>query len=159
MKATTAAGKGQFGLVDDHGRASEHGRRDGELGDRLGRRLAEGRQVQLHRSRGGEGRSTTGAQSVAYAPKGTNSATARQLFIDGKVAFLRDGPWVWGAVEKAPAEVRPNLKMARLAVPRRAGRASNSLHIAAKTDAKKKDAAWNFIQMAASPEWQRALRR
>jgi maltose-binding protein MalE len=23
------------------------------------------------------------------------------LFVDGKVAFLRDGPWVWGAVEKA----------------------------------------------------------
>jgi multiple sugar transport system substrate-binding protein len=34
------------------------------------------------------------------------------------------------------------------------GGASNSLHLAAKTDAKKKEAAWNFIQMAASPEWQ-----
>ena len=93
-------------------------------------------------------------QSVSYAPKGTNSATARQLFIDGKVAFLRDGPWVWGAVEKAPANVKPDLKITGLPFPVTPGGASNSLHVAAKTDAKKKEAAWNFIQMAASPEWQ-----
>jgi ABC-type glycerol-3-phosphate transport system substrate-binding protein len=56
-------------------------------------------------------------QATGYAPKGTNSATARQLFIDGKVTFLRDGPWVWGALAKAPADVRPNLSkdMARAA--------------------------------------------
>jgi len=95
-------------------------------------------------------------QSVAYAPKGTNSATARQLFIDGKTAFLRDGPWVWGAVEKAPAEVRPQLKVAGLPFPVEPGGASNSIHIAAKADAKKKEAVWNFILLAASPEWQRA---
>ena len=35
-----------------------------------------------------------------YAPKGTNSASARQLFIDGKAAFLRDGPWLWATVRK-----------------------------------------------------------
>jgi multiple sugar transport system substrate-binding protein len=85
---------------------------------------------------------------------GTNSATARQLFIDGKVAFLRDGPWVWGALAKSPADVRPNLRIGALPFPVTPGGASNSLHIAAKTDAKKKEAVWNFIQMAASPEWQ-----
>jgi multiple sugar transport system substrate-binding protein len=93
-------------------------------------------------------------QSITYAPKGTNSATARQLFIDGKVAFLRDGPWVWGALAKAPADVRPNLKVGALPFPMTPGGASNSLHLAAKTDARKKDAAWNFIVMAASAEWQ-----
>jgi multiple sugar transport system substrate-binding protein len=94
--------------------------------------------------------------SVSYAPKGTNSATARQLFIDGKTAFLRDGPWVWGALAKAPAETRPQLKVTGLPFPVEPGGASNSIHIAAKTDAKKKEAVWNFIVMAASPEWQRA---
>jgi len=94
--------------------------------------------------------------SVGYAPKGTNSATARQLFIDGKTTFLRDGPWVWGAVEKSPADVKPNLKVGALPFPIVPGGASNSIHIAAKTDAKKKEAVWNFIVMAASPEWQRA---
>jgi multiple sugar transport system substrate-binding protein len=34
------------------------------------------------------------------------------------------------------------------------GGASNSLHVAAKTDARKKEAVWNFIRMAASPEFQ-----
>lgn len=65
--------------------------------------------------------------SINYAPKGTNSATARQLFIDGKTTFLRDGPWVWGAVEKAPADVKPNLKVAGLPFPVVPGGASNSI--------------------------------
>ncbi len=95
-------------------------------------------------------------QSVAYAPKGTNSATARQLFVDGKTTFLRDGPWVWGVVEKAPAEMKSQLKVVGLPFPVEPGGASNSIHIAAKADAKKKEAVWNFIMMAASPEWQRA---
>jgi multiple sugar transport system substrate-binding protein len=93
-------------------------------------------------------------QSIAFAPKGTNSATARQLFIDGKVTFLRDGPWVWGALAKSPADVKPNLKIGALPFQVTPGGASNSLHVAAKTDAKKKEAVWNFIRMAASPEWQ-----
>ena len=55
-----------------------------------------------------------------------------ELFIDGKTAFLRDGPWVWGAVEKAPAETKPQLKVAGLPFPVEPGGASNSIHIAAK---------------------------
>lgn len=93
-------------------------------------------------------------QSITFAPKGTNSATARQLFIDGKTAFLRDGPWVWGAVEKAPADIKPHLKVAALPFAVPTGGASNSLHIPAKIDARKKDAAWKFIQLAMTPEWQ-----
>jgi ABC-type glycerol-3-phosphate transport system substrate-binding protein len=36
---------------------------------------------------------------VKNAPKGTSSEQARQLFVDGKIAMLRDGPWV-----NAPAQ-------------------------------------------------------
>jgi len=153
MKATTDAPKGQFGLATI---TAEHPNMVVEMASWV---IGSGADW----LKGGKYNFTDPAvlkavdgwrQSVGYAPKGTNSATARQLFIDGKVAFLRDGPWVWGAVEKAPADVRPNLRIAGLPFPVTPGGASNSLHLAAKTDAKKKDAAWNFIQMAASPEWQ-----
>jgi multiple sugar transport system substrate-binding protein len=153
MKATTDAGKGQFGLATI---TAEHPNMVVEMASWV---IGSGADW----LKGGKYNFTDPAvvkavdgwrQSVAYAPKGTNSATARQLFIDGKVTFLRDGPWVWGAVEKASAEMKPNLKIAGLPFPVTPGGASNSLHLAAKTDAKKKEAAWNFVVMAASPEWQ-----
>jgi multiple sugar transport system substrate-binding protein len=153
MKATTDVGKGTFGLATI---TAEHPNMVVEMASWVTGSGADW-------LKGGRYNFTDPAvvkaidgwrQSVVYAPKGTNSAQARQLFIDGKVAFLRDGPWVWGAVEKAPADVRPSLKIGALPFPVTPGGASNSLHIAAKSDPRKKDAAWNFILMAASPEWQ-----
>jgi len=153
MKATTDASKGQFGLSTI---TAEHPNMVVEMASWV---IGSGADW----LKGGKYNFTDPAvvkavdgwrQSVAYAPKGTNSATARQLFVDGKVTFLRDGPWVWGALGKAPPDVRPNLKIGALPFPVTPGGVSNSLHLATKTEAKKKEAAWNFIQMAASPEWQ-----
>jgi multiple sugar transport system substrate-binding protein len=93
-------------------------------------------------------------KSLTYAPPGTNSASARQLFIDGKAAFLRDGPWAWATLQKAKPETRPLLKMAQLPFPVITGGASNSLHIPARLEAQKKKLVWEFIALAASPAWQ-----
>jgi multiple sugar transport system substrate-binding protein len=93
-------------------------------------------------------------KSLTFAPPGTNSAVARQLFVDGKAAFLRDGPWVWATLQKAKPEIRPSLKMAQLPFPVVTGGASNSLHIPAKLDAQKKKLVWEFIALAATPAWQ-----
>jgi multiple sugar transport system substrate-binding protein len=49
--------------------------------------------------------------AVKNAPKGTSSEQARQLFLDGKVAMLRDGPWVAASLKKAPDATRPHLRM------------------------------------------------
>lgn len=153
MKATTDPAKGQFGLATI---TAEHPNMVVEMASWV---IGSGADW----LKGGRYNFTDPAvvkavenwrTSVGYAPKGTNSAQARQLFIDGKVAFLRDGPWVWGAVQKAPADVRPQLAVGALPFPVTPGGASNSLHIAAKSDAKKKDAVWKFIELAASPEWQ-----
>ena len=153
MKATTDASKGNFGLATI---TAEHPNMVVEMASWV---IGSGADW----LKGGKYNFTDPAvvkavdgwrQSVTYAPKGTNSAQARQLFIDGKVTFLRDGPWVWGAVAKAPADVKPSLKIGALPFAVTPGGASNSLHLAAKTDAKKKDAAWKFIELAASPEWQ-----
>jgi multiple sugar transport system substrate-binding protein len=153
MKATTDAGKGQFGLATI---TAEHPNMVVEMASWV---IGSGADW----LKGGKYNFTDPAvvkavdgwrQSIAFAPKGTNSATARQLFIDGKVTFLRDGPWVWGALAKSPADVRPNLRIGALPFQVTPGGASNSLHVAAKTDARKKEAVWNFIRMAASPEFQ-----
>ncbi len=93
-------------------------------------------------------------KSLGYAPPGTNSTVGRQLFIDGKAAFLRDGPWVWATLQKARPEIRPSLKMTQLPFPVITGGASNSLHIPAKIDAQKKKLVWEFIALAATPAWQ-----
>ena len=93
-------------------------------------------------------------KSLSYAPPGTSSTVARQLFIEGKAAFLRDGPWVWATLQKAKPEIRASLRMAPLPFPVVTGGASNGLHIPARLDARKKKLVWEFILLAASPAWQ-----
>ena len=92
--------------------------------------------------------------AVKNAPKGTSSEQARQLFIDGKVAMLRDGPWVASALKKAPEATRAQLKVAMMPFARVPGGTSNSLHIPVKIEAEKRKYVWEFIRMTTTPEWQ-----
>jgi multiple sugar transport system substrate-binding protein len=92
--------------------------------------------------------------AVKSAPKGTSSEQARQLFMDGKIAMLRDGPWVAAAIRKAPDTTRPSLKMGMMPFASIPGGTSNSLHIPAKIDPEKRKAVWEFIRMTTTPEWQ-----
>ncbi len=92
--------------------------------------------------------------AVKSAPKGTSSEQARQLFMDGKIAMLRDGPWVAAAIRKAPDATRPSLKMGMMPFAAIPGGTSNSLHIPAKIDPEKRKAVWEFIRMTTTPEWQ-----
>lgn len=93
-------------------------------------------------------------EAMSYAPLGMTSETARQLFIDGKGAFLRDGPFVWSSLQKAKDDIRPHLKVARLPFPVVAGGTSNSLHMPAELSPEKKALVWKFIELCASPKWQ-----
>lgn len=89
------------------------------------------------------------------APLGNNSAVARQLFVDGRTAFLVDGPWVWSWLEKATPEMRPNLKMVRTPWDPPQAPGGITLHIAEGLDEATEAAAWEFIAFATRPEWQR----
>jgi len=93
-------------------------------------------------------------RSMRFAPPGMNSTTGRQLFIDGKATFLRDGPWVWAFVARAPEATRPHLKVARVPFPKETGGTSNSLHMPASLAANKRELVWKFVELAASPKWQ-----
>jgi multiple sugar transport system substrate-binding protein len=92
--------------------------------------------------------------AAKHAPKGTSTEAMRQLFVDGKIAMLRDGPWVGAMLKKAPEDVRPFLKMGLLPFPHNPGGTSNSIHIPAKIDPERKQLVWEFIQLLTIPEWQ-----
>lgn len=93
-------------------------------------------------------------RSVRFAPAGQNTSMARQNFADGKAAFLRDGPWVWPLLDRAPAALRPALKMARLPFEYVSGGTSHGLHVAARTTGRKRELVLRFMRLAASPEMQ-----
>lgn len=92
--------------------------------------------------------------AVKSAPKGTSTEQARQLFMDGKVAMLRDGPWVASAIKKAPEATRPYLKTGVMPFAKIPGGTSNSLHLPVKLDPEKRKLVWEFIRMTTTPEWQ-----
>lgn len=93
-------------------------------------------------------------RSMRFAPPGQNSNVARQLLIDGKGAFMRDGPWVWAAIAAAPDAVRSRFKVARVPFPHVTGGASNGLHMPARLAREKQDLVWQFMQLIATPRWQ-----
>jgi multiple sugar transport system substrate-binding protein len=86
------------------------------------------------------------------APVGINSTVARQLFSDGKAAFLIDGPWDWG--DRGQAAIRDHFKMVPAPFSPRVGGAANSLHIAAGIDPQKKDLVWKYYLMLTESKWQ-----
>jgi multiple sugar transport system substrate-binding protein len=93
-------------------------------------------------------------QAVKNAPKGVSTESARQLFIDGKIAMMRDGPWFTASLKNASDPVRSHLKVGLLPFANNPGGTSNSIHIPAKIDAERKQLVWEFIQMISTPEWQ-----
>ena len=92
--------------------------------------------------------------AVKSAPKGTSSEQARQLFVDGKIAMIRDGPWVNAQLKKAPDATRASLKMGMMPFATVPGGTSNSLSMPAKLDPEKRKMVWEFIRMTTTPEWQ-----
>ncbi len=88
------------------------------------------------------------------APKGTSTETARQLFVDGKIAMMRDGPWVSALFAKAPDSVKPHLRVGLMPFPVTAGGTSNSIHVPAGIDPAKRKLVLGFIDMISKPEWQ-----
>jgi multiple sugar transport system substrate-binding protein len=89
------------------------------------------------------------------APLGNVQNMQRQTFISGKAAFTLDGPWVYALLKNAPEAVRPGLKMMAVPFLPRTGGAANSLHIASGISPERKNLAWQFINLAMQPEWQR----
>lgn len=91
---------------------------------------------------------------LEYSPKGISSEQKRQLFFDGKVAMMLDGPFVLALKDEATEAVKPHVKVTKAPFPVNPGAVSNSLHIPANIDPDKEKLVWEFIELAASPKWQ-----
>lgn len=93
-----------------------------------------------------------------YSPKGTDINAKRQAFLDGNVAMIIDNPTVWPSVATlSPASVRPNLHLAQVPFPTTPGNVSNGLAIPQGISGRARTLAWDFIKLASSPKWMRAL--
>ncbi|QQO07494.1 ABC transporter substrate-binding protein [Breznakiella homolactica] len=86
-----------------------------------------------------------------YAPKGNSTEMVRQLFIDGKIAMLIDGPFVAPLLDSADPALKPFLKMARPPFQVVPGTISNSLHISSDLKGEKRDLVFEFIKQVAEP--------
>lgn len=91
---------------------------------------------------------------LGHAPEGVTSAQRWEMFSEGRAGMMIDGPFVLPDVESAPEEIRDDLQVARLPWEYVSGGTSNGLHIPAGLDEATEDAVWQFIEFAASPEWQ-----
>ena len=89
---------------------------------------------------------------ASKSPKGVPSEMLRQLFVDGKVAMIIDGPWVAPMIATADEDIKPYLKLARPPFTIVPGTISNSLHIAKNLPEDRKQLVYEFYQQIASPE-------
>lgn len=93
-------------------------------------------------------------QVLKNTPKGLSTETKRQLFFDGKIAMIIDGPFVLANKAKASDDVKPYVKVALAPFANVPGGPSNGLSIPANLTGEKKQMVWEFIKLAASEEWQ-----
>lgn len=92
--------------------------------------------------------------SENLTPRGMKINDVRQLFNEGKVAMIIEGPWMWGVSRKAAPEVLPNIKVALSPLTPPVGGSSNGLGMPSSLSDDKKDLVWDFIKLATSEKWQ-----
>lgn len=93
-------------------------------------------------------------QVLKEAPAGIQSQQRNELFLNGNIAMLLDGPFFASELEGAVEGVAGQLKTAAPPFANVPGGVSNSIHVPAGLDQEEEDAVWEFIELAASPEWQ-----
>lgn len=91
--------------------------------------------------------------ALGQAPAGIQSQQRNELFLNGNIAMMLDGPFFAPELEGAAEGVGPLLTAAPPfdIVP---GGVSNSIHMPVGLDEPTADAVWDFIELAATPEWQ-----
>lgn len=92
--------------------------------------------------------------ALAQAPPGISSDQRVELFRNGQIGMIFDGPFLLPELDEAPEDIRPSLQVARLPFESVPGGVSNSLHIPAGLEPATEDAVWDLIELASTPEWQ-----
>lgn len=89
-----------------------------------------------------------------FSPQGIDSAQKRELFLQGKIAMMLDGPFIIPTLENAAADVLGKINVARAPFDAVSYYPANGLHIPADISDREKDLAWDFIELSASAEMQ-----
>ncbi|WP_271982847.1 ABC transporter substrate-binding protein [Pseudoclavibacter terrae] len=92
--------------------------------------------------------------ALREAPAGIQTQQRNELFLNGNIAMLLDGPFFVAELEGAADGVAGKLKTAAAPFETIPGGVSNSIHLPSGLDPRTEDAAWKFVELAASPEWQ-----
>ncbi len=92
---------------------------------------------------------------AGVSPKNLDTSQWRQIFTDGKIGMIIDGPWQLVPTLKNPA-MQQDLGVALMptsATKRKSVAATNTQMIPKK--AKNKELAWEYLAFIAQPEWQK----
>ena len=87
-------------------------------------------------------------------PVGMATLDTRNLFKDGKAAFMIDGPWVMTLVKTDNADLYPSIGYAAPPTPTHAAITGGAFFTIPK-GAANKDLAWQYIDMINQEDWQR----
>lgn len=92
--------------------------------------------------------------ALAEAPAGNQTQQRNELFLNGNIAMLLDGPFFAAELDSATDDVKGSLHTAAPPFEVVPGGVSNSIHLPSTLEGRTADAAWEFIELSASPEWQ-----
>lgn len=93
---------------------------------------------------------------LPYTPLGIDDDRKMELWRQGRVGMVIDGPFMQGDINLAREAGNPHLRVAPLPFREVYGGTSNSLGVPAQISAEKKQLVWEFIELMTRPEWQRA---
>ena len=96
-------------------------------------------------------------QKEGLTPLDLESGGIRQLFIEGRIAMLMDGPWIWGIMQKAQPQIKKHLRLVKPPIYPPRGGTSNAIGMASEISETKKEMVWKFISHIASKKWQGKL--
>jgi ABC-type glycerol-3-phosphate transport system substrate-binding protein len=88
------------------------------------------------------------------APKGVKIVDLRQMFAEGKLAFMFEGPWVMTLVKTKSPELYPYVNFVAPPTPTKAA-ITGGAFFAIPREAKNKELAWKYIAMINEEGWQR----
>lgn len=82
------------------------------------------------------------------------SGDTRQLFIEGRVGMIVDGPWLYNILKTADEENLPNLLMSQTPFSPPVGGTSNVLGMPSDISDDRQQLVWEFIELATSERFQ-----
>lgn len=89
-----------------------------------------------------------------FSPQGVDSGQKRELFKQGKIAMMLDGPFMIPQFKELDPSIGDSIKIARAPFEYVSYYAGNGLHIPESIPEEQKEKVWNFIEIATRADMQ-----